>query len=269
MWGPDGEAALVSPTSLALLEHAALTQEASVQAGKAWAHPGTREVGIQAAFCVTLSAVPALLAHGRLTRREGACPEAWLQGTQAACQVVIQAFPEGIRAVVERTPSVSPPSQQEHLLARQRGHPQLMQMSSPAPRGMPRPAGIPRPGPAIKPAFSSAVAGGGPSTVTLTIVSPRRITSPSVRFCCTVGAASFSGAPFAFFPYASVSEARRYYCGGKTNLDCPELFALGEDKVHVLVVRQHLPNQRPPVVPADQHVDTGGWRRAYRVTFRR
>jgi hypothetical protein len=32
------------------------------------------------------------------------------------------------------------------------------------------------------------------------MVSPLRMTRPNVRFCCTVGADSFSAAPFAFFP---------------------------------------------------------------------
>ena len=68
------------------------------------------------------------------------------------------------------------------------------------PNGIPRPAGTPLPGPAIKPVLSSPSTGGGPSTVTDTIVSPRRITRPSVRFCCTVGAASVIVAPFAFLP---------------------------------------------------------------------
>ena len=71
----------------------------------------------------------------------------------------------------------------------------------PAPRPIPRPAAIPLPGPAMIPDLSSPVTGGGPSTLTLTIVSPRRITRPRVRFCWTVGAASFSAAPFVFFPY--------------------------------------------------------------------
>lgn len=120
------------------------------------------------------------------------------------------------------------------------------------PRGIPRPAGTPLPGPASRPVLSSPSTGGGPSTVTDTIVSPRRITRPSVRFCCTVGAASSAGAVLAFLPWQiSISwsswliwmvcqgTSRRKRRAG-THLDCPELFALGQDKVHVLVVRQHL-----------------------------
>jgi hypothetical protein len=68
------------------------------------------------------------------------------------------------------------------------------------PRGIPRPAGTPLPGPAIKPVLSSPSTGGGPSTVTDTIVSPRKMTRPSVRFCCTVGAASSAGAVLDFLP---------------------------------------------------------------------
>ena len=119
------------------------------------------------------------------------------------------------------------------------------------PRGIPRPAGTPLPGPASRPVLSSPSTGGGPSTVTDTIVSPRRMTRPSVRFCCTVGAASSAGAVLAFLPlHVSISWSLRLIgmiWQGKsrrkradTHLDCSELFALGQDKVHVLVVRQHL-----------------------------
>jgi hypothetical protein len=86
-----------------------------------------------------------------------------------------------------------------------------MNAHAPAPSPIPRPAGTPRPGPASIDDFSSPPTGGGPSTLTLTIVSPRRITRPRVRFCCTVGAASFSPDPFVFFPYIA-REPRRLLC---------------------------------------------------------
>lgn len=49
---------------------------------------------------------------------------------------------------------------------------------------IPLPAGPPRPGPGNKPAvfLSSSTIGGGPSTDKLTIISPRKITSPSDLF---------------------------------------------------------------------------------------
>lgn len=53
----------------------------------------------------------------------------------------------------------------------------------PAPSGIPLPAGTPFPGPAVNPLLSSPATGGGPSTVTLTIDSPLRMTRPRVRFC--------------------------------------------------------------------------------------
>lgn len=56
---------------------------------------------------------------------------------------------------------------------------------------MPRPAGMPRPGPTGSAFFlSSSTIGGGPSTLRLTTVSPRKITSPSVRFISCSGAVS-------------------------------------------------------------------------------
>jgi len=56
---------------------------------------------------------------------------------------------------------------------------------------IPRPAGIPRPGPTGNVLFlSSSTVGGGPSTLRLTTVSPRRMTSPRVRFISCSGAVS-------------------------------------------------------------------------------
>lgn len=75
---------------------------------------------------------------------------------------------------------------------------------APAPSGIPRPAGTPRPGPAAIPGPSKVV-GGGPSTDTLTIVSPRRMTRPSVRFCCTVGVGSPAGVSLVFLPWGQLS----------------------------------------------------------------
>jgi hypothetical protein len=79
--------------------------------------------------------------------------------------------------------------------------PQNLKKNLPAPSGIPRPAGTPFPGPAVNPPEASAVDGGGPSTVTLTIDSPRRMTRPSVRFCWTEGAASVVFVSFAFLPW--------------------------------------------------------------------
>ena len=71
----------------------------------------------------------------------------------------------------------------------------------PAPNGIPLPAGTPFPGPAVNPLLSSPATGGGPSTVTLTIDSPLRMTRPSVRFCWTDGAGSVELESFDFLPY--------------------------------------------------------------------
>lgn len=86
---------------------------------------------------------------------------------------------------------------------------------APAPRGSPRPAPAARPGPGAIPG-PSAAAGGGPSTETETIVSPRKITRPSVRFCCTVGAGSPAGVVLVFFPFtvrnSSHSASTKFMC---------------------------------------------------------
>jgi len=79
----------------------------------------------------------------------------------------------------------------------------------PPAKPIPRPAGMPRPGPGASCVAELLSSGGGPSTLMLTIVSPRRMIKPSVRFCCGSGAftlssssssASFSAPLFPFFP---------------------------------------------------------------------
>lgn len=121
---------------------------------------------------------------------------AFLEGGRA-CQVGTQEGVERMPWVVQPLPVRLGPLVQRP--AQTCSHSRLC-MISPAPRGMPRPAGTPFPGPAANPLLSSPAVGGGPSTVTLTIDSPRRMTRPSVRFCCTDGAASVGLASFAFFP---------------------------------------------------------------------
>lgn len=108
---------------------------------------------------------------------------------------------------------------------------------------IPRPAGMPRPGPGRsckqtrgqscnhqinlgKPltAFflSSSTTGGGPSTLRLTTVSPRKITRPSVRFMSCGGPASAS--PCFFFGLtllnSSQSASTRFICLSKASI-CP------------------------------------------------
>ena len=128
-----------------------------------------------------------------------AYPEAFRRGNQVAYHPADQGHQVGIQEGVERTPWVEQPWHRGHLrrissTPRQsprdfaRGS-RAVEMDSPAPSPIPRPAATPRPGPAVNP-LSSAEIGGGPSTLTLTMVSPLRITKPRVRFCCVVGAGS-------------------------------------------------------------------------------
>lgn len=86
---------------------------------------------------------------------------------------------------------------------------------APAPSGIPLPAGTPTPGPGMMPGPLD-VTGGGPSTDTETMVSPRKITSPSVRFCCTVGAGSEAEEVESFLPFtvrnSSHSARTKFMC---------------------------------------------------------
>lgn len=86
---------------------------------------------------------------------------------------------------------------------------------------IPRPAGIPLPGPTGSVDFlSSSPAGGGPSTLRLTTVSPRRITRPSVLFISCTGPASVS--PGFFFGRtrlnSSHSARTRFMCLSKASI---------------------------------------------------
>lgn len=86
---------------------------------------------------------------------------------------------------------------------------------------IPRPAGMPLPGPAGSEFFlSSSPAGGGPSTLKLTTVSPRRITRPSVLFISCTGPASVS--PGLFFERtrlnSSHSASTRFICLSKASI---------------------------------------------------
>jgi len=110
---------------------------------------------------------------------------------------------------------------------------------------MPRPAGMPRPGPTGKADFlSSSTTGGGPSTLRLTTVSPRKITRPSVRFIsCMAGVSVSPGFFFGLTLLNSSQSARtRFMCRSNASI----LPTKERPSLIVIFIRQLI---RPSIFP--------------------
>ena len=174
------------------------------------------------------------------TQREEACLVADLRGIQGACPPANQACRGGSQGVVSRTTSVSQPWHPVHLLPNpflgRQGH--LVLDPPPTPSTRPSQAEVPPPGPRL---------------LSLLEESPVRafvFVAQSARARSTQSLSTFF--PVKCFSQETLPTERREQEAkktGSTHLDRPELFTLGQDKVHVLVIRQHLPDQRPSVVP--------------------
>ena len=110
-------------------------------------------------------------------------------------------------------------------------------ISGAMPRPAPRPVGTPWPGPGAMGA-SCFGSGGGASTLKLMIVSPRRITSPNVRFCsCTGAGTSSSSSSSSTWPSAVSPCATFCFLFGL--FAC--FFVLGFIRRNSSAARQHLP----------------------------
>lgn len=117
---------------------------------------------------------------------------------------------------------------------------------------MPLPAGAALPGPGMRLAVGSSLdAGGGPSTEMETTVSPLKMTKPNVRLTSTGPSSSSLCVRQRQIRLGSVCRECTEDAPLSLGLllaDRSELFAFCKNKVHVLVVSEHLAGERAAII---------------------